>query len=134
MIDKAIEVLVNKTLPIAQRATHLVNPTLFVVDGDNIKRLSTIEAAPTVIENAEVDLFITSYSLELAVPFYQKYISAKDVKIVAEEGGADLNGKVFPGTTMRAQMSVTAAGTKKITYQVADYNGEIRQVEYYVTK
>lgn len=134
LIDKAIEVLVNKTLPIAQRATHLVNPTLFVVDGDNIKRLSTIEAAPTVIENAEVDLFITSYSLELAVPFYQKYISAKDVKIVAEEGGADLNGKVFPGTTMRAQMSVTAAGTKKITYQVADYNGEIRQVEYYVTK
>lgn len=134
LIDKAIEVLVNKTLPIAQRATHLVNPTLFVVDGDNIKRLSTIEAAPTVIENAEVDLFITSYSLELAVPFYQKYISAKDVKIVAEEGGDDLNGKVFPGTTMRAQMSVTAAGTKKITYQVADYNGEIRQVEYYVTK
>ena len=134
LIDKAIEVLVNKTLPIAQRATHLVNPTLFVVDGDNIKRLSTIEAAPTVIENAEVDLFITSYSLELAVPFYQKYISAKDVKIVAEEVGADLNGKVFPGTTMRAQMSVTAAGTKKITYQVADYNGEIRQVEYYVTK
>lgn len=134
LIDKAIEVLVNKTLPIAQRATHLVNPTLFVVDGDNIKRLSTIEAAPTVIENAEVDLFITSYSLELAVPFYQKYISAKDVKIEAEEGRADLNGKVFPGTTMRAKMSVTASGVKEITYQVADYNGDIRQVKYYVTK
>ena len=133
LIDKAVEVIVNKTLSVAERASHLANPTLFVVDGDKLKRLSTIEAAPTVLDNATVELIPSSNSLELVVPFYKKYLSANGVTIVAEDG-SDINGTTFDGTTLHATMSVTASGVTAITYQVADYAGEIRQATYYIKK
>ena len=133
LIDKAVEVLVNKTLSVAERASHLANPTLFVIDGGTLKRLSTIEAAPTVLSNATVELIPSSNSLELIVPFYKKYLSAEGATIVAEDG-ADINGTTFDGTTMHAEMNVTATGVTAITYQVADYAGVIREVTYYVTK
>lgn len=133
IIDKAVEVIVNKTLSIADRASHLANPTLFVVDGDKLKRLSTIEAAPTVLENATVELIPSSNSLELIVPFYKKYLSATGVSILAKDG-TDINGATFDGTTLHATMNVTASGVTAITYQVADYAGEIRQATYYIKK
>lgn len=133
IIDKAVEVIVNKTLSIAERASHLANPTLFVVDGDKLKRLSTIAAAPTVLENSTVELIPSSNSLELVVPFYKKYLSASGAAIVAEDG-TDINGSTFDGTTLHATMNVTESGVIAITYQVADYAGEIRQATYYIKK
>ena len=132
LIDKAVEVIVNKTLSVAERASHLANPTLFVVDGGKLKRLSTIAAAPTVLENATVELIPSSNSLELVVPFYKKYLKATGATIIAENGD-DINGDTFDGTVLRAKMTVPA-GPTAITYEVADYYGTIKQITCYVQK
>lgn len=132
LIDKAVEVIVNKTLSVAERASHLANPAIFVVDGDKLKRLSTIPAAPTVLENATVELIPSSNSLELVVPFYKKYLKATGATIIAENGD-DINGDTFDGTVLRAKMTVPA-GPTAITYEVADYYGTIKQITCYVQK
>lgn len=134
LIDKAVEVIVNKTLSVAERASHLANPTLFVVDGDKLKRLSTIAAAPTVLENATVELIPSSNSLELVVPFYKKYLKATGATIIAEDGnGTDINGTIFEGTTLRAKMTVLS-GVTEIEYEVADYYGTMKKITCYVKK
>lgn len=132
LIDKAVEVIVNKTLSVAERASHLANPTLFVVDGGKLKRLSTIAAAPTVLENATVELIPSSNSLELVVPFYKKYLNATGATIISENG-ENINDNTFDGTVLRANMTVPA-GTTAITYQVADYYGTIKEITCYVKK
>lgn len=132
LIDKAVEVIVNKSLSVAERASHLANPTLFVVDGDKLKRLSTIAAAPTVLESATVELIPSSNSLELVVPFYQKYLKATGATIISENG-ENINDNTFDGTVLRANMTVPA-GTTAITYQVADYYGTIKEITCYVQK
>ena len=132
LIDKAVEVIVNKSLSVAERASHLANPTLFVVDGGKLKRLSTIAAAPTVLESATVELIPSSNSLELVVPFYQKYLKATGATIISENG-ENINDNTFDGTVLRANMTVPA-GTTAITYQVADYYGTIKEITCYVQK
>ena len=132
LIDKAVEVIVNKSLSVAERASHLANPTLFVVDGGKLKRLSTIAAAPTFLEDNTVELIPSSNSLELVVPFYKKYLKATGATIIAENGD-DINGDTFDGTVLRAKMTVPA-GPTAITYEVADYYGTIKQITCYVQK
>ena len=133
LIDKAVEVIVNKTLSVAERASHLANPAIFVVDGDKLKRLSTISAAPTVLENATVELIPSSNSLELVVPFYKKYLTTTAGATIIAENGDDINGHTFDGTVLRAKMTVPA-GPTAITYEVADYYGTIKQITCYVQK
>lgn len=134
LIDKAVEVIVNKTLSVAERASHLANPTLFVVDGDKLKRLSTIAAAPTVLDNSSVELIPSSNSLELVVPFYQKYLSTTSAGVtIVDEDGSNIKGVTFDGTTLRATMNVPS-GVHEITYEVADYYGTIKQITCYVKK
>ena len=134
IINKAVETIVNKTLSVAERATHLANPTLFVVDGDKLKRLSTIEAAPTVLDNANVELIPSSNSLELVVPFYKKHLFAEntDVKFFYENY-TEING-TFEGTTLRAKMTVPSGVTTKIVYEVVDYYGKRDHFICYVKK
>lgn len=136
IIDKAVEVIVNKTLSVAERASHLANPTLFVVDGDKLKRLSTIAAAPTVLDNSSVELIPSSNSLELVVPFYKKYLSATNTNslvTIVDENDTNINGRTFEGTTLRAKMDVPS-GVTTIVYEVADYYGKPMQITCYVKK
>ena len=107
IVDKALESLVNKTISLVERLSKAANPAVYVVDGNKVKRLSTIEADPTILESAEVELLPTSNTLELIVPFYKKYIKADGASIVLN--GADVNGVVFDGTVMKVNMNVSSS-------------------------
>ena len=130
IVDKALESLVNKTISLVERLSKAANPAVFVVDGNKVKRLSTIEADPTILESAEVELLPTSNTLELIVPFYKKYIKADGASIVVN--GADVNGEVFDGTVMKVNMNVSSSKVVKLVYEVVDYAGKPAQCEYYV--
>ena len=130
IVDKALESLVNKTISVVERLSKAANPAVYVVDGNKVKRLSTIEAAPTILESAEVELLPTSNTLELIVPFYKKYIKADGASIVLN--GADVNGEVFDGTEMKVNMNVSSSKVVKLVYEVVDYAGKPAQREYYV--
>lgn len=130
IVDKALESLVNKTISLAERLSKAANPAVYVVDGNKVKRLSTIEADPTILESAEVELLPTSNTLELIVPFYKKYIKADGASIVLN--GADVNGEVFDGTVMKVNMNVSSSKVVKLFYEVVDYAGKPAQREYYV--
>ena len=130
IVDKALESLVNKTISLVERLSKAANPAVFVVDGNKVKRLSTIEADPTILESAEVELLPTSNTLELIVPFYKKYIKADGASIVLN--GADVNGEVFDGTVMKVNMNVSSSKVVKLVYEVVDYAGKPAQCEYYV--
>ena len=130
IVDKALESLVNKTISVVERLSKAANPAVFVVDGNKVKRLSTIEADPTILESAEVELLPTSNTLELVVPFYKKYIKADGASIVLN--GADVNGEVFDGTVMKVNMNVSSSKVVKLVYEVVDYAGKPAQREYYV--
>ena len=130
IVDKALESLVNKTISLVERLSKAANPAVFVVDGNKVKRLSTIEADPTILESAEVELLPTSNTLELIVPFYKKYIKADGASIVVN--GADVNGEVFDGTVMKVNMNVSSSKVVKLVYEVVDYAGKPAQREYYV--
>ena len=130
IVDKALESLVNKTISVVERLSKAANPAVFVVDGNKVKRLSTIEADPTILESAEVELLPTSNTLELIVPFYKKYIKADGASIVLN--GADVNGEVFDGTVMKVNMNVSSSKVVKLVYEVVDYAGKPAQREYYV--
>ncbi len=130
IVDKALESLVNKTISLVERLSKAANPAVFVVDGNKVKRLSTIEADPTILESAEVELLPTSNTLELIVPFYKKYIKADGASIVLD--GADVNGEVFDGTVMKVNMNVASSKVVKLVYEVVDYAGKPAQREYYV--
>lgn len=130
IVDKALESLVNKTISLVERLSKAANPAVFVVDGNKVKRLSTIEADPTILESAEVELLPTSNTLELIVPFYKKFIKADGASIVVN--GADVNGEVFDGTVMKVNMNVSSSKVVKLVYEVVDYAGKPAQREYYV--
>ena len=130
IVDKALESLVNKTISLVERLSKAANPAVYVVDGNKVKRLSTIEADPTILESAEVELLPTSNTLELIVPFYKKYIKADGASIVVN--GADVNGEVFDGTVMKVNMNVSSSKVVKLVYEVVDYAGKPAQREYYV--
>ena len=130
IVDKALESLVNKTISLVERLSKAANPAVYVVDGNKVKRLSTIEADPTILESAEVELLPTSNTLELIVPFYKKYIKADGASIVLN--GADVNGEVFDGTVMKVNMNVSSNKVVKLVYEVVDYAGKPAQREYYV--
>ena len=130
IVDKALESLVNKTISLVERLSKAANPAVYVVDGNKVKRLSTIEADPTILESAEVELLPTSNTLELIVPFYKKYIKADGASIVLN--GADVNGEVFDGTVMKVNMNVSSSKVVKLVYEVVDYAGKPAQCEYYV--
>ena len=130
IVDKALESLVNKTISLVERLSKAANPAVYVVDGNKVKRLTTIEADPTILESAEVELLPTSNTLELIVPFYKKYIKADGASIVLN--GADVNGVVFDGTVMKVNMNVSSSKVVKLVYEVVDYAGKPAQREYYV--
>ena len=130
VVDKAVEQLMNRITPALNRLAVAANPAVFVVDGNKLKRLSTIAADPTILDSNEVEILPTSNTLELAVPFYKKYIKAEGASIIVD--GADVNGKVFDGTVLRAAMNVTSSDVVKLTYEVVDYSGKPSAREYYV--
>lgn len=130
IVHKAVETIFNKTMPLVKRLSHAANPAVFVVDGGKVKRLSSIAADPTIIESNEVKIIPSSNTLELAVPFYKKYIDAEGASILVD--GSSVNGRVIDGTVFDATMRVTTSGVAKLTYEVVDYSGKPAAREYYV--
>ncbi|MCF0179509.1 MAG: hypothetical protein HUJ97_04600 [Bacteroidales bacterium] len=140
-IKNVVEKLLYKAMPlvdVASRLGHAANPAIYVLDGCNLRVLSTDPKNPTVLENAEVDFYPTSYSLELLVPFYKKNIKVTSpgaVIKIGEDGVTVPDGGLnFDGSTSVGTMNVVASGSSvaEIKYQVLDYSLNKETRTYYV--
>lgn len=129
-INKAVDKILNKVMPYVDRLPKLANPAMFVKDGEYLRLLSKDPANPTIIDNSNVTLIPSSYSLELVVPYYKKCIMTSDAEITVD--GANIAGTVVDGCVMEAAMNVTTSGVAEITYEVVDYAGKPAARTYYV--
>lgn len=130
-ISHAVEKIINKVMPsVKGRISKIANPALFVNDGGNIRLLSADPANPTVLDNATVDLLASSFSLEIVVPFYKKFIKSEGAEITANE--QNINGVVVDGSVMDATLKVTGAGVVAINYEVCDFAGNPAKRTCYV--
>ena len=102
---------------------------------------------PTVLEVANCVVVPTSYTGELLVPAFKKYVAVTNVfdgDESAQDGCADciaaleaansgdLN-KVLAGTTNVVEFAGKSGYTYEITYSALDYSGKYSNVKYYVT-
>lgn len=129
-INKAVDKILNKVMPYVDRLPKLANPAMFVKDGEYLRLLSKDPANPTIIDNSNVTLIPSSYSLELVVPYYKKCIMTSDADITVD--GANIAGTVVDGCVMEADMNVTTSGVATIKYEVVDYAGKPASRTYYV--
>ena len=126
-----VETIFNKVSSLAERAAKSVKPVLYVKDGKTVKALSKLESQPTILDNDVVNIYPTSYSLELLVPFYKKWVQTTGA-VIEDMYGNNINSVVIDGTTMDAKMTVASNGVVAISYAVVDYAGNAEQETYYV--
>lgn len=125
-VQKAIEKIVNKAVAstAAARVKTLAQPALFVIDGGVLRLVSQDKNNPTVVNNKNVTLVTSSYSLELLVPFFKKCVEATGATV-------ENAGKAVDGCTFTSAMTVN--GAAELVYTVADYAGNKAAVKGYVT-
>lgn len=125
-VQKAIEKIVNKAVATtaAARVKTLAQPALFVIDGDVLRLVSQDKNNPTVVNNKNVTLVTSSYSLELLVPFFKKCVEATGATV-------ENAGKAVDGCTFTSAMTVN--GAAELVYTVADYAGNKAAINGYVT-
>jgi hypothetical protein len=118
---------------------------LLYSNSSSLGQVSASQAAPSVITRnsegkAEAVLYATSYSAELVVPAYKKYVavykynsSSKTWEAYEAGNKAGYNtGKVISGDAIRVGFHAEDAGLYKIAYQALDYNGKVAGRCYYI--
>lgn len=129
-VTSAVEKILNKILPAINRLPNIANPAMFVEDGETLRLLSTDKNNPTVLDNANVKLIPSSYSLELIVPFYKKWINVTGSYLTVN--GSGINSKVIDGDVMEADLSIATDKMIAIEYCVLDFAGNQKSNTYYV--
>lgn len=136
--------MINKFNKIITNPYSFVQPCLAYEGSDKgFHQLSRAEFAPTVLHlngktEAAVILKPISYSADLIVPIYKKYVAVTKVDGNASaaaknyaNGGSNMN-KVLDGSTRDAVLQVNAKGLYEIAYSEVDYGGNIITKKYYV--
>lgn len=136
--------MINKFNKILTNPYSFVQPCLVYEGSDKgFHQLSRAEFAPTVLHlngktEGAVILKPISYSADLIVPIYKKYVAVTkvdgDASAAAKNyanGGSNM-GKVLDGSTRDAVLQVNAKGLYEIAYSEVDYGGNIITKKYYV--
>ena len=132
---------INKVL---SNPDHYLQVVMLYSDGKaHYHILSTDPNSPTVVDPKDagdaIELLAASYTADLAVPSYAKYVAITAVDGVEAsisdnvKGGSNLN-TVFPGQVHRVPVKVSnfSGKTLTITYVSVDYHGVCSMQNYYV--
>jgi hypothetical protein len=142
---KKFNSLISKFESLVSNPNKFLQPVLLYSNSSSLGQVSASQAAPSVITRnsegkAEAVLYATSYSAELVVPAYKKYVavykynsSSKTWEAYEAGNKAGYNtGKVISGDAIRVGFHAEDAGLYKIAYQALDYNGKVAGRCYYI--
>lgn len=140
----------NKMISLLDNPNKLLQVAMFCKGSDgNLHHLSTNSLLPTVFNGTGAyELFPTSYTLDVVVPAYAKFVAVTNVWSATDNAqagdaacvsalqianaGQYLN-TVLEGGRYGIAASLQAGFTYEIFYSAVDYSGKISQRKYYVT-
>ena len=148
--DKIISFL-NKTIEFLATKVDNINlylePVMFWGNKEaGYHHLSSLQSAPTYVNGSTLDLYASTYTLDILNPAYLKGFVVKNLTTGDEVNKATLvySGEItFANKTIGAskaidgdcrELSVTfpSSGLYEITYGAVDYYGNVRNLKYYV--
>lgn len=148
--DKIISFL-NKTIEFLATKVDNINlylePVMFWGNKEaGYHHLSSLQSAPTYVNGSTLDLYASTYTMDILNPAYLKGFVVKNLTTGDEVNKATLvySGEItFANKTIGAskaidgdcrELSVTfpSSGLYEITYGAVDYYGNVRNLKYYV--
>ena len=137
-----LERLNNKLCGVINSVHDRLQPNMLLKTEDGFAMLSQVENKPTVLEAANCVLVPTTYTGELLVPAFKKYVAVVNVKdaegndVTSAEIANVNTGKlntVLAGSTTDVEFAGKSGYTYEIVYSALDYSGKYSNVRYYVT-
>ena len=137
-----LERLNNKLCGAINSVHDRLQPNMLLKTEDGFAMLSQVENKPTVLEAANCILVPTTYTGELLVPAFKKYVAVVGVKdaegndVTSAEIANVNTGKlntVLAGSTTDVEFAGKSGYTYEIVYSALDYSGKYSNVRYYVT-
>lgn len=140
-LNKYLEALNNKLCNAINSIHDRLQPNMLLKTTDGFTMLSQVKNQPTVLNAQNCVLVPTTYTNELLVPTFKKYVAVTNVKNangedvtaaeIANVNTGDLN-KVLAGTTNAIEFKGKSGYTYEIAYSALDYSGKYSNVKYYV--
>lgn len=137
-----LERLNNKLCGVINSVHDRLQPNMLLKTEDGFAMLSQVEKKPTVLEAANCVLVPTTYTGELLVPAFKKYVAVVNVKdaegndVTSAEIANVNTGKlntVLAGSTTDVEFAGKSGYTYELVYSALDYSGKYSNVRYYVT-
>jgi hypothetical protein len=139
-LNKYLNKLNSKLCSMINSFNAVLQPTMLVSTTDGFSMLSSIKAAPTVINNESAVFVPTSFTAEILAPACQKFVAV--TKAYDANGNEDLAAAkaantgdfatVLPGGTRAVQFNGKSGYTYEVTYSAIDFSGFIANTKYYV--
>lgn len=137
-----LERLNNKLCGAINSVHDRLQPNMLLKTEDGFAMLSQVENKPTELDAANCVLVPTTYTGELLVPAFKKYVAVVNVKDaegndvtsaeIANVNTGNLN-TVLAGSTTEIEFAGKSGYTYEIVYSALDYSGKYSNVRYYVT-
>ena len=137
-----LERLNNKLCGAINSVHDRLQPNMLLKTEDGFAMLSQVEKKPTELDAANCVLVPTTYTGELLVPAFKKYVAVVNVKdaegndVTSAEIANVNTGKlntVLAGSTTDVEFAGKSGYTYEIVYSALDYSGKYSNVRYYVT-
>lgn len=148
--DKIIEFL-NKTIEFLATKVDNINlylePVMFWGNKEaGYHHLSSLQSAPTKVKGSTLDLYASTYTMDILNPAYLKGFVVKNLTTGDEVKKATLvysgeitsynktigASKAFDGDCRELTVTFPSSGLYEITYGAVDYYGNVRNLKYYV--
>ncbi len=137
-----LERLNNKLCGAINSVHDRLQPNMLLKTEDGFAMLSQVKNMPTELDAANCVLVPTTYTGELLVPAFKKYVAVVNVKdaegndVTSAEIANVNTGKlntVLAGSTTDVEFAGKSGYTYEIVYSALDYSGKYSNVRYYVT-
>ena len=141
-LNKFLEILNNKLCGVINSVHDRLQPNMLLKTEDGFAMLSQVKNMPTELDAANCVLVPTTYTGELLVPAFKKYVAVVNVKdaegndVTSAEIANVNTGKlntVLAGSTTDVEFAGKSGYTYEIVYSALDYSGKYSNVRYYVT-
>lgn len=137
-----LERLNNKLCGAINSVHDRLQPNMLLKTEDGFAMLSQVKNMPTELDAANCVLVPTTYTGELLVPAFKKYVAVVNVKdaegndVTSAEIANVNTGKlntVLAGSTTEIEFAGKSGYTYELVYSALDYSGKYSNVRYYVT-
>ena len=137
-----LERLNNKLCGAINSVHDRLQPNMLLKTEDGFAMLSQVKNMPTELDAANCVLVPTTYTGELLVPAFKKYVAVVNVKdaegndVTSAEIANVNTGKlntVLAGSTTEIGFAGKSGYTYELVYSALDYSGKYSNVRYYVT-